>query len=71
MMIDREEVQRIKEQYPQGTRVELDYMDDANAVESGTKGTVAFVDDIGTIHVQWDNGRKMGVCLEVDSIHKI
>ena len=61
-----------KEHYPRGTRVQLDSMgDDPCPVESGTKGTVVAVDDIGTLHVEFDNGRSLGICPEVDSFHKI
>jgi len=45
----RNEVERIKEQYPVGTRIELIGMDDPYApVESGIQGTVEIVDDVGT-----------------------
>jgi hypothetical protein len=48
--------------YPKGTRIELISMEDPYApVPSGTKGTVEFVDDMGTIHMQWDNGRTLGL----------
>lgn len=51
-----------KKQYPKGTRIELISMDDPYApIEPGTKGTVVHVDDIGTIHMQWDNGRTLGL----------
>lgn len=56
----------IKAMYPKGTRIELIHMDDAQAVPSGTKGTVDFVDDMGTIHMKWDNGRTLGLVPEVD-----
>ena len=36
-------------------------MDDVQGVEKGTKGTVIGVDDIGTIHMKWDNGRGLGL----------
>jgi len=48
----RNEVERIKEQYPVGTRIELIQMDDPYVpVESGIQGTVEIVDDAGTLHV--------------------
>lgn len=37
----------------------------------GQKGTVDFIDDLSTIHVSWDNGRRLGVCLNVDEVEKI
>lgn len=51
-----------KKMYPKGTRIELISMDDPYApIPSGTKGTVEFVDDMGTIHMKWDNGRTLGL----------
>lgn len=60
-----------KEMYPSGTRIELISMEDAQAVPSGTKGTVVCVDDMGTIHMKWDNGRTLGLVPEEDSFRKI
>ena len=58
--------------YPPGTRVQLDLMvDDPNPIEPGTKGTVKFVDDLGTLHTVFENGRFLGICPEADSFHKI
>ena len=45
--------------------------DDPRPVPAGTKGTVVAVDDIGTLHVKFDNGRALGICPEVDKFHKI
>ena len=33
---------------------------------SGLAGTVQFVDDIGQIHVQWENGRSLALNAETD-----
>lgn len=44
----REIVERIRREYPAGTRVELVQMDDAQAPPVGTKGTVKGVDDTGS-----------------------
>lgn len=55
-------MERIKEGYPIGTRIELlSTMDDIQGVEKGIKGTVIGVDDMGTIHMKWDNGRGFGL----------
>lgn len=62
MFIDHKRVQRMKEQYPQGTRIRLIGMDDPYApIPPGTEGTVNLVDDIGTLHCSFDNGRTLGV----------
>ena len=51
----RETVERIRKQYPVGCRVELLRMDDLQAPPVGTKGTVRYVDDIGSLGVAKDN----------------
>ena len=62
----REIVERIRKQYPVGTRVELVKMDDPQAPPSGTKGTVRGVDDIGSVMVAWDNGSGLSVAYGAD-----
>lgn len=58
----RRQAQRMKENYPAGTRIMLLHMGaDPNPVAPNTKGTVAFVDDIGTVHCDFDNGRSLGM----------
>ena len=64
-------VESLRKQYPNGTRVELVWMDDIQAPPTGTKGTVIHVDSIGTIHVNWDNGSTLGVAYGTDSVRKI
>lgn len=72
MAMSRGRVEFYKEHYPAGTRVQLDSMgDDPRPVPSGTKGTVIAVDDIGSLHVEFDNGRALGICPEVDKFHRI
>ena len=40
-------------------------------VPSGTRGTVKFVDSMGTIFPEWDNGRSLGVVPGEDSFRKL
>lgn len=54
-----------------GDRIELLYMEDSQAVPEGTKGTIKYIDDIGQLHMSWDNGRSLAVNLDVDEIRKI
>ena len=68
---DRLTVERLAVEYLPGTRVELLYMEDPQAPPRGTRGTVLMVDDIGTIHVRWDNGSGLGVAYGQDSIRKV
>ena len=51
----KETVERIRKEYPVGSRVEFVQMDDPQSPPVGTKGTVRGVDDIGSIMVSWDN----------------
>lgn len=61
-----------KKLYPPGTRIELLSMSDSYApVPSGTRGTVKFVDSMGTIFPEWDNGRSLGVVPGEDSFRKL
>ncbi|OQB53207.1 MAG: hypothetical protein BWX97_00838 [Firmicutes bacterium ADurb.Bin146] len=68
--IAREVVERLKKQYPAGSRVELLQMDDVQAPPIGTKGTVIGVDDIGSIMVRWDNGSGLSVAYGEDSCRR-
>ena len=62
MYYNKENVERLRQRYPEGTRICLDQMnDDPFPVESGTLGKVDHVDDIGTLHCIFDNGRTLGV----------
>lgn len=66
-------LERIREAYPAGCRVELTHMSDpwATRPTEGDRGTVKFVDDIGTIHVAWDCGSSLGVVYGEDSCKRI
>lgn len=66
-----EEVKKLREEYPAGTKVKLIQMDDSQAPEIGTLGTVLSVDDVGTIHVRWANGSSLGVVYGIDSCEKV
>ena len=52
----------MKRRYPPGTRILLLQMgDDPRPIEANTKGTVRVIDDIGTLHGDFDNGRQLGI----------
>lgn len=58
----RNRAEYLKKAYPSGTRIVLNSMgNDPRPVESGTRGTVAVVDDIGTVYCNFDNGRRLGL----------
>ena len=51
----------------EGMRIKMVSMpDDPNPVLMGTEGTINFIDDMGVIHVKWDDGRVLGVIPGVD-----
>ena len=66
----KEIVERIRKEFPSGTRVELLQMDDPQAPPIGTQGTVMGVDDIGSIMVAWDNGSGLSVAFGEDLCQK-
>ncbi len=68
----RRMAERARELFPPGTRIQLIHMDDPyNPVPDGTRGTVKFVDDMGTVFPDWDNGRSLGVVYGEDSFRKL
>lgn len=72
MMFPKKEiVERIRKEYPKGTRIMLVNIDDTQAPPLGTKGTVIGVDDTGSIMVAWDNGSSLNVIYNVDKCVKI
>jgi len=65
-------IEYVKKHYKEGLRIVCDYMpNDPRPIESGTKGTIMYVDDAGSIHVKWDNGRTLALLYDVDSFHLI
>lgn len=67
----RETIERLRQQYPVGCRVELIQMDDPQAPPIGTRGTVTGVDDIGSIMVYWDNRSSLSVAYGEDHCRRI
>lgn len=54
--MNQEQINLLKKHYPVGTRIELtSNFDEVSYLKSGNKGTITGVDDIGNIHVDWDN----------------
>ena len=71
-IMSRREVEALRKRYPKGTRVKLISLEDPySRLPEGTKGTVDAVDDIGTIHVRWDNGSGLGIVPGVDTVRKV
>lgn len=70
-MLSEKEVKKIKEMYPSGTRIKLNYMVDDCAIPIGTCGTVDLVDDAGQILMNWDNGRTVSLIVGEDKFEVI
>lgn len=68
---DEKTMQRLREEYPAGTRVALMQMDDFQAPPIGTEGTVLGVDDLGDLMMDWDNGSGLNVVYGEDIVQKI
>lgn len=61
------EVEKIKSEYQPGTVIELlADMVEEEGMPAGLRGTVDYVDDIGSIHCKWENRRGLAVIPGVD-----
>lgn len=70
--IHQEMLKQLRSYYPPGTRVMLIKMDDPyTKLNPGEKGTVTCVDDVGTIHVNWDSGSSLGIVFGEDLCQRI
>lgn len=58
-------IKELRDKYV-GKRIKLIWMGDPHPVEPQTKGTVDHVDDMGQLHVKWDNGRTLALIPEED-----
>lgn len=55
-----------------GDRVELVHTSDGyTKLRPGALGTVSLVDSLGTVHVDWDDGSKLGLIPGEDSWKKV
>ena len=66
------QAKRYQEAYPPGTRVLLVEMgNDPQPVPPNTWGTVLVVDDIGTLHCAFDDGRSLGLLPGEDRFRRL
>jgi hypothetical protein len=63
----KETVERLRREYPAGTRVELIAMDDPyTKLKSGDRARIRGVDDAGNILCEWDCGSTLSLIPDVD-----
>lgn len=68
----QEVIKNIRAKYPKGTKIRLVQMDnDPQPIEVGTKGVISCIDDGGIIHVDWENGRSLGLVYGEDKFQVI
>ncbi len=61
------ELTALREKYPTGTIVKLISMNDVQSPPVGTIGEVTLIDDMGSVHVNWQNGSTLALIPNVDS----
>ena len=61
--IPKEWLDFLRQQFPEGWRVRLR----PSPIKPGSVGTLKYIDDAGTFHVRWNDGRELGLVLGRDS----
>ena len=68
----REQVDRLRQQYPKGTKICCDSMnEDPRPIPPSTIGEVVGVDDAGQVMTRWSNGSSLSIIPGVDSFHVV
>ena len=71
MSIRPEVLEKLRKDFPPGTKVVLEEMNDPfRNMPEGLKGKVVYVDDAGGIHIQWENGSSLAALHGIDRIKK-
>ena len=65
------ELDRIRREYPVGTIIEIQKMDDPQAPPVGTLGEVIGCDSMGDLLMNWSNGSSLKIILSEDRIRKV
>ena len=61
-------LEQLRKQYPIGTKIQLISMrDEKYPILPGTIGVVTHIDDMGSVHLKWQNGSSLAIIPEVDS----
>ena len=64
-------VEKLREMYPEGTKIILQEMQGESQMPYGLKGTVTHVDDAGQFHMRWENRSNLALDVEVDTFQKV
>lgn len=65
------QIEKIRKDYPAGTKVRLLEMSDDQAPPAGTIGEIYGVDDIGSLLVHWSNGSDLNVLYGIDRVERV
>ena len=61
-------LEQLRKQYPKGTKLQMITMrNEKYPILPGTIGEVTHIDDLGSIHMKWQNGSSLALIPEVDS----
>ena len=72
MLYQRDFVERMRAQYPPGTRVEVvSLCNEEEHLKPGMKGTVVGVDDQPALLVNWDNGGSLSLLIGQDQFRVV
>lgn len=66
-MLKQRDCEKIRAEYPKGTQIELVEMGGEERMKPGLKGVVDMVDDMGQIHVVWENGSSLALNIGEDT----
>lgn len=70
--MNQEKVEFLRKVYKKGTKVRCRQMEDPySPVPKDTIGIIEFVDDMGQIHVKWENGSSLALIYGVDLFETI
>ena len=65
-------LEQLRKKYPVGTKLQLISMrNETYPVLPGTVGEVTHIDDVGSIHMRWENGSSLALIPEIDSFQTV